>query len=130
MLRYVERVGLVEATRSRGGYRLYGPQQLQRLRTLRELLSTFDIGLSDVGFAARMRHDQQLRRAVDEWLDTTARRPAQVAADDWLAWEQDKHRRLLEDIESSAQSSRSASRSARLLTAEGAFGPQDNKEIA
>jgi DNA-binding transcriptional MerR regulator len=101
MLRYVERVGLVEAARSRGGYRLYGPEQLQRLRTLRELLSTFDIGLSDVGFAARMRHDKHLRRAVDQWLESTAQRPTEVAADDWLRWEQDKHRRLLEDIESS-----------------------------
>ena len=101
MLRYVERVGLVEATRSPGGYRLYGPEQLQRLRTLRELLSTFDIGLSDVGFAARMRHDSRLRRAVDEWLASTAQRPAEVTADAWLRWEQDKHRRLLEDIEPS-----------------------------
>ncbi|HSK90177.1 MAG TPA: MerR family transcriptional regulator [Euzebyales bacterium] len=101
MLRYVERVGLVEAARSSGGYRLYGPEQLQRLRTLRELLQQFDIGLSEVGFAARLRHDARLRRAVEGWFEATARRPTQVAADDWLRWEQDKHRRLLEDAESS-----------------------------
>ncbi len=33
MLRYVERIGLVGATRSAAGYRLYGPAELQRLRT-------------------------------------------------------------------------------------------------
>ena len=99
MLRYIERVGLVEPARSDGGYRLYGAGHLQRLRTLRELLSGFGINLSDVGFAARMRRDEPLRRAVEQWFESTARRPDQVAADDWLRWEQDKHRRLLEDIE-------------------------------
>jgi DNA-binding transcriptional MerR regulator len=101
MLRYIGRVGLVEAARSPGGYRLYGAEQLQRLRTLRELLHGFDISLADVGFAARMRHDETLRRAVDEWFASTAQRPEQVPADDWLRWEQDKHRRLLEHREHS-----------------------------
>ena len=35
MLRYIEGSGLLELPRSPGGYRLYGPAQLQRLRTLR-----------------------------------------------------------------------------------------------
>ena len=35
MLRYIEDIGLIAANRSISGYRLYGPQQLQRLRTLR-----------------------------------------------------------------------------------------------
>jgi MerR family transcriptional regulator, copper efflux regulator len=95
MLRYVERIGLVEATRSPGGYRLYGAEQLQRLRTLRELLQRFDIALSDVGFAARLRHDDQLREAVEEWLQAKPHRPDDVPAADWLRWEQDKHQRLL-----------------------------------
>ena len=51
MLRYVERVGLVEPARSASGYRLYGPGELQRLRTLRELLEGHEIGLSDLAFA-------------------------------------------------------------------------------
>ena len=55
MLRYVERVGLVEPKRSAAGYRLYGPAELQRLRTLRELLDEHDIGLSDLAFALRLR---------------------------------------------------------------------------
>jgi len=66
MLRYVERVGLVEPARSASGYRLYGPAELQRLRTLRELLAEHDI-----------------------------ERPADVPPADWLSFEQEKHQRLL-----------------------------------
>jgi DNA-binding transcriptional MerR regulator len=96
MLRYVERIGLVEPGRSTSGYRLYGPEQLQRLRTLRELLSRFEIGLGDVGFAARLRREPELRDAVEAWFEAEARRPEGVAsAADWLRWEQDKHQRLL-----------------------------------
>src|SRR5688500_4571091 len=67
MLRYVERVGLVEPARSASGYRLYGPAELQRLRTLRELLEAHDLALSDVAFAHRLRHDADLRAATDRW---------------------------------------------------------------
>jgi MerR family copper efflux transcriptional regulator len=95
MLRYIERSGLVEPARSASGYRLYGPAELQRLRTLRELLQRFDLALSDVGFAARLRTDDDLRAAVDSWLEDEARRPEHVPADDWLRWEQEKHEKLL-----------------------------------
>jgi MerR family copper efflux transcriptional regulator len=95
MLRYVERAGLVAPVRSRSGYRLYGPAELQRLRTLRELLESFEIGLSDVGFAQRMREEPELREAVDEWLEAEPSRPEHVPAAGWLRWEQDKHQRLL-----------------------------------
>jgi MerR family transcriptional regulator, copper efflux regulator len=95
MLRYVEQAGLLAPGRSESGYRLYGPAQLQRLRTLKELLTRFDIGLSDVAFAARMEADPDLQQAVQDWLRAEARRPEDVAADDWLRFEQDKHQRLL-----------------------------------
>jgi MerR family transcriptional regulator, copper efflux regulator len=95
MLRYVERVGLVEPERSGAGYRLYGPAELQRLRTLRELLERHELGLSDVAFAQRLRSDTDLRGAVDGWLAATAERPAHVPAPDWLRWEQEKHSKLL-----------------------------------
>src|SRR5919202_1291536 len=94
MLRYIERSGLVEPARSASGYRLYGPAELQRLRTLRELLERFDVALSDVGFAARLRSDAELRAAVDAWLEAEARRPEHVPASDWLRWEQEKHSKL------------------------------------
>jgi MerR family copper efflux transcriptional regulator len=95
MLRYVERVGLVEPKRSGAGYRLYGPAELQRLRTLRELLEQHEIGLSDVAFALRLRQDAALRGTVDGWLEATAERPEHVPAPDWLRWEQEKHSKLL-----------------------------------
>jgi MerR family transcriptional regulator, copper efflux regulator len=96
MLRYVERAGLVSTNRSASGYRLYGPAELQRLRTLKELLAHFDIGLSDVAFAARMADSPELRQAVQAWLDAQARRPEHVDPQDWLQFEKDKHQRLLE----------------------------------
>src|SRR5881392_967443 len=88
MLRYVEQAGLVAPARSTSGYRLYGAAQLQRLRTLKELLSRFEISLSDVAFAARMERDPELRAAVASWLASEARRPDDVDAEDWLRFEQ------------------------------------------
>jgi len=97
MLRYIERIGLVESPRSPSGYRLYGPEQLQRLRTLRELLARFDVGLGDVGFALRLRREQQLADAVEAWFEAEPHQPEGVSsAADWLRWEQEKHQRLLE----------------------------------
>ncbi len=95
MLRYIERSGLVAPARSASGYRLYGPAELQRLRTLRELLEGSGIELSDVGFALRLRDDDDLARAVDGWLEAEPHRPDDVPADDWLRWEQQKHTKLL-----------------------------------
>jgi MerR family transcriptional regulator, copper efflux regulator len=95
MLRYVEQSGLVAPARSAAGYRLYGAAQLQRLRTLKELLSRFEVGLSDVAFAARMASDAELRTAVQRWLESEARRPDDVEAAEWLRFEQDKHEKLL-----------------------------------
>jgi MerR family transcriptional regulator, copper efflux regulator len=95
MLRYVERQGMVEPRRSASGYRLYGPAELQRLRTLRELLEAHEIGLTDVAFAHRLREEPQLRAAVDTWLASEAERPEGVPAADWLRWEQEKHQKLL-----------------------------------
>jgi DNA-binding transcriptional MerR regulator len=95
MLRYLERVGLVASPRSASGYRVYGAAQLQRLRTLRELLGQHDIGLSDVAFAKRLRDDPELATAVASWLEATPRKPETVPNSDWLRFEQDKCRRLL-----------------------------------
>ena len=97
MLRYVERVGLMEPPRNDAGYRLYGPAELQRLRTLRELLAEHDIALSDLAFTLRLRRDPGLSQATNAWLDAEAERPAGVPASDWLLWEQEKHSKLLAD---------------------------------
>jgi MerR family transcriptional regulator, copper efflux regulator len=95
MLRYIESAGLVELPRTPKGYRIFGPGELQRLRTLRELLTRFDCALSDVAFAKRLASDAELRAAVDQWFAERPEKPAEVASDAWLSWEQRKHERLL-----------------------------------
>jgi MerR family copper efflux transcriptional regulator len=87
MLRYLEQAGLVEPQRSSSGYRRYGLAELNRLRSLRELLSRFGVEIGDVAFAARLRRDAALRTAVDGWLAGL-----ELEA---LEWEQAKHERLL-----------------------------------
>jgi MerR family transcriptional regulator, copper efflux regulator len=95
MLRYIESIGLVGPRRSSSGYRLYGPAELQRLSTLRELLAGHGIELSEVGFALRLKTEPQLREAIERWLSAEPARPEHVAAADWLRFEQEKHQRLL-----------------------------------
>jgi DNA-binding transcriptional MerR regulator len=95
MLRYIERIGLLALRRSVSGYRLYGPEELQRLRTLRELLLRFEVGLGDIGFALRLRREPELARAVEAWFEAEARRPQEIPPDEWLRWEQDKHQKLI-----------------------------------
>jgi len=89
MLRYLEGAGLVVPRRTGGGYRLYGLRELNQLTSLRELRRRFGLEISDLAFAARLRREPELRRAVDGWL---------AGADDlaWVEWEQRKHERLLE----------------------------------
>lgn len=95
MLRYIEQTGLVTPRRTDSGYRIYGAGELQRLRTLKELLARFEVALSDIAFAERLRNDGALRGAVDDWLSASAERPDDVDPDDWLGFEQRKHERLL-----------------------------------
>ena len=95
MLRYIESAGLMELPRTPSGYRIFGPGELQRLRTLRELLARFDCALSDVAFARRLGSDPDLRDSLDHWFEERPQLPEGVASGDWLSWEQDKHERLL-----------------------------------
>ncbi len=101
MLRYIEETGLVVPARSESGYRLYGPAELQRLRTLRHLLEEFGVELSDVSFALRMQRDRELSDAINAWLVAPALRPLDVPDSGWLAYEQEKHLQLLAQIGSS-----------------------------
>jgi MerR family transcriptional regulator, copper efflux regulator len=96
MLRYIESAGLIELPRSPSGYRIFGPGELQRLRTLRELLARFDCGLSDVAFARRLNDDPELRTSLDRWYEERPQLPEGVESGDWLRWEQEKHERLLD----------------------------------
>jgi MerR family transcriptional regulator, copper efflux regulator len=102
MLRYIESAGLIELPRTPSGYRVFGPGELQRLRTLRELLARFDCALSDVAFARRLASDPDLRAALDRWFEERPERPEGIESSDWLRWEQEKHERLLEENRSGA----------------------------
>ena len=95
MLRYIENAGLIEIPRTESGYRIFGPGELQRLRTLRELLARFDCGLSEVAFAKRMRDQSELNDALERWFEEEPAKPAEVQPGDWLRWEQERHERLL-----------------------------------
>jgi len=89
MLRYLEEQRLVLPRRTPAGYRVYGLAELNRLNALRELRRAYGLGLDELAFAARLRNEPSLRRAVDGWL---------AAGDDagaWIDWEQRKHERLL-----------------------------------
>ena len=89
MLRYLEKLGLVVPRRTASGYRQYGLRELNQLRSLAELRTRFDLQISDLVFAARLRREPELRREIDAWL---------AGANDlaWVEWEQRKHERLLE----------------------------------
>jgi DNA-binding transcriptional MerR regulator len=97
MLRYLEHVGLLPTPRTASGYRVYGAAELQRLRSLRELLGTYDLGLADVAFAKRLHDHPELADAVAGWLEAWVkpRPPQTVSTSDWLGFEQDKLRKLL-----------------------------------
>ena len=88
MLRYLERVGLVVPARTAAGYRRYGLRELNQLSSLGDLRRRFHVDLAEIAFAARLRREPELRRAVDGWL---------AGADDlaWVEWEQRKHEKLL-----------------------------------
>lgn len=88
MLRYLERAGLVVPSRTPAGYRRYALRELNQLRSLAELRRRFHVEIGDLVFAARLRREPELRRAIDAWL---------AGADDlaWVEWEQRKHERLL-----------------------------------
>jgi MerR family transcriptional regulator, copper efflux regulator len=95
MLRYLENANLIEPSRTAAGYRLFGAGDLQRLRTLRELLERFDCGLSDVAFAKRVLEQPELRDSLERWFEESPSLPEGVASEDWLRFEQEKHERLL-----------------------------------
>jgi MerR family copper efflux transcriptional regulator len=99
MLRYIESAGLIEPPRTPSGYRVFGPGELQRLRTLRQLLARFDCVLSEVAFAKRLAADTELREALERWFEERPERPEGVHSGDWLRWEQEKHQRLLAPAE-------------------------------
>jgi len=72
------------------------------MRTLRELLEQHELELGEVGFALRLRRDDELRAAVETWFEAEPARPDEIPAPDWLRWEQEKHQKLLATLTEAA----------------------------
>ena len=72
-LRYYERVGLIEPSRSRGNIRLYSPADINRLRQIQRLITDLGVNLAGVEVIIHMGHKlqeletelQDLRNAVE-----------------------------------------------------------------
>ncbi len=55
-LRYYERVGLIEPSRSRGNIRLYSPSDIGRLRQIQRLIADLGVNLAGVEVIIHMGH--------------------------------------------------------------------------
>ena len=95
MLRYVEQTGLVVPSRTTARYRRYGLRELNQLSALADLRRRFRVELSELAFALRLRHDADLRAAVETWLAGTSVPASEDVSPAWVEWEQRKHERLL-----------------------------------
>ncbi|MHB8575404.1 MAG: heat shock protein transcriptional repressor HspR [Dehalococcoidia bacterium] len=63
-LRYYERVGLIEPSRSRGNIRLYSQTDIGRLRQIQRLIS--DLGVNLAGVEVIIRMNQHLQESETE----------------------------------------------------------------
>jgi MerR family transcriptional regulator/heat shock protein HspR len=63
-LRYYERVGLIEPSRSRGNIRLYSPADISRLRQIQRLIS--DLGVNLAGVEVIIRMGRRIAEAEEE----------------------------------------------------------------
>jgi len=81
-LRYYERVGLIEPSRSRGNIRLYSPSDIGRLRQIQRLIS--DLGVNLAGVEVIMRMNLHLQEAERELVQLRAE-VEQCRANHWQA---------------------------------------------
>jgi MerR family transcriptional regulator/heat shock protein HspR len=66
-LRYYERVGIIEPSRSRGNIRLYSQADINHLREVQKLIADFGVNLAGADFIIRMRHRiRQLEHEVSQ----------------------------------------------------------------
>jgi MerR family transcriptional regulator/heat shock protein HspR len=63
-LRYYERMGLIEPSRSRGNIRLYSPADIGRLRQIQRLIN--DLGVNLAGVEVIIRMNRRLQEAEAE----------------------------------------------------------------
>ena len=97
MLRYIERVGLIEPERSAPATASTARPSCSGCAPCASCSDEHDVGLSDIAFALRAaRRRRSCARPPTAWFEAEAERPDDVPAADWLRWEQDKHERLLQ----------------------------------
>lgn len=66
-LRYYERIGVVEPSRSRGNIRLYSERDLEQLRRAKALIEELGVNLAGAEVILRMtRHITELQTRVEE----------------------------------------------------------------
>ena len=66
-LRYYERIGIVEPSRSRGNIRLYSEQDLEQLRRVKNLIEELGVNLAGAEVILRMaRQISELQQRVQE----------------------------------------------------------------
>jgi len=66
-LRYYERTGLVEPSRSQGNIRLYSPADIERLRQIKTLIDDLGVNLAGVEVVMRMAERvAQMERRMQE----------------------------------------------------------------
>ena len=73
-LRYYERIGIIEPSRSQGNIRLYSERDIARLRRVKTLMDDLGVNLAGVEVILRMaQHMAELQRQV-ETLDSELKR--------------------------------------------------------
>jgi MerR family transcriptional regulator, heat shock protein HspR len=66
-LRYYERIGVVEPSRSRGNIRLYSESDLEQLRHIKHLMDNLGVNLAGAEVILRMAHQiEELQLRVQE----------------------------------------------------------------
>ncbi len=66
-LRYYERIGVVEPSRSRGNIRLYSEKDLEQLRHVKTLMDNLGVNLAGAEVILRMAHQiEELQNKVQE----------------------------------------------------------------
>lgn len=66
-LRYYERIGIIEPSRSRGNIRLYSERDIARLRRVKTLMDDMGVNLAGVEVIMRMMHQiLELQNRVQE----------------------------------------------------------------
>jgi len=78
-LRYYEKIGIIEPSRSGGNIRLYSDRDIARLQRVKTLMDDLGVNLAGVEVVLRMaQHMTELQRQVEE-LESELRRLGEVS---------------------------------------------------